>query len=793
MMGLETNIFPVLNTKDLGFKYATYRVRNLRREQDEYFQNKAALVRILSFQLGAPVQVIERNDEPFLVIPNDVTGVPEKVSLVRTVVYLDKVAGDKWLDFMVRNPENDIICLRFVQFMLQAPLWRDSRLWQPSAGMPFFEKKPTEEENGIGRYRGFAVRAVITPSGRIGLCVDIRSKYVYIDPIPVHLNRLEFRQFEGQRCVYRYGHQWYEVRIETLSDLNASEELIQTNEGEVSLLDYIVENCQKPLPAELVELPHDAAVLRYRNNRGEERAVVAGLCYPICDNQDNIMRRLHERAIIPPHIRRDLIGRYVKRYLTNLRFRNVNLKIQEKAELISQQIFTVPDMEFGYGRKLSVQGTIGANQVSLDNLGRKRLDLLRHPKVGFYVKEPFRKQYLILPQTVWDSWGPQFVSDLTRVVNKLYPEGGGYEPEIITYRDRGPRTYREQGRAITEALDEHFLESAYAMVMVHRTTDQQLREHDALAAMVIRDLRKRDIFASVNHSDMGSRCYAMVSDREGELRYEVKQNERGRFFGYLRNVALNKILLTNNFWPFVLASRLHADVAVGIDVKNQTAGFTVIGKRGAFVRTEIQVSQQKEKLLKPQVKMHLEKLLRDEFQRLGEPLCAVVIHRDGRCWQSEIDGTMAAMEKLRNEGVVADDGTLTILEISKTAPVRLRLFEVHKTHQQHTHIKNPQVGTYTIINEVEGFLCSTGRAFPRKGTVQPLPVRCVVGGLPFEQALEDVYALTTLSWTRPEDCSRYPITLKLTDRWLGEEASEFDQDALRYMREEDEQSKRRAS
>jgi hypothetical protein len=617
MMDIETNIFPVLNPEELGFRYDTYRVRNLRREQDEYFQNKESLVRTLSFKLGAPVQAIERNAEPFLVIPSDVTDVPEKVSLVRTVVYLDKVASDTQLDFTVRGPKNDAICLRIVQFMLQAPLWGNTRLWQPSAGGAFFEKEPAEEEGGVGRYRGFAVRAVVAPSGRIGLCVDIRSKYVRTEPIPVHLDRLGFRRFEGQRCVYRYGHQWYEIRVETLSDLNVSEEEIQTDSGVVSLLDYMVDQCRKPLPADLAALPHDAAVLRYRNNRGEERAVAAGLCYPVCDNQEDVTRRLHERAIIPPHIRRELIGRYVERYLTKLRFKEATLRVGSEPERIPQHVFAVPDLEFGNGCKLSVRGTDGSNQVSLDNLGRRRIDLLRRGEVGFYVKEPFRRQYLILPQSVSESWGSQFVRDLTRVVDELYPEGGGYKPEIITYRDRGPRTYRDQGKAIIEALEGHVLEPAYAMVMVHRTTDRQVGEHDALAAMVIRELRERDIFAAVNHSEMGERCYVMVSDKNGTPRYETRQHERTRFSGYLRNVALNKILLTNNFWPFVLASPLHADVTVGIDVKNQTAGFTVIGERGASVRTECQVSQQKEKLLKPQVMTHLIELLRDEYSRLA--------------------------------------------------------------------------------------------------------------------------------------------------------------------------------
>lgn len=162
-----------------------------------------------------------------------------------------------------------------------------------------------------------------------------------------------------------------------------------------------------------------------------------------------------------------------------------------------------------------------------------------------------------------------------------------------------------------------------------------------------------------------------------------------------------------------------------------------------------------------------------------------MIHRDGRCWQSEVDGAVATLEKMKREGVITPGGSLTILEISKSAPVRLRLFEVQRTHEAKPSVQNPQVGLYAIINGTEGFLCSTGRAFPRKGTVQPLHVRCIVEGIPFVNALEDVYALTALAWTRPEDCSRYPVTLKLTDRWLGEEASEFDEDALIYETDED--------
>ncbi len=201
MTDIETNIFPILNLNDLKLQYDTYRVRNLRRDQDEYFQNRDALTRDLSYKLKVPALVVERQDGAYLIVPGDVADVPQKFPLVRTYVYLDKVESRIPLDFNVRNFENDAICLRFIQFMIQAPLFRNNRLWQPSSGMGFFEKTPTEQSDGTGRYRGFGARAAITPAGRIGLCVDAHSKYVRTASLPVHLSRLTFRQFQGQRSV----------------------------------------------------------------------------------------------------------------------------------------------------------------------------------------------------------------------------------------------------------------------------------------------------------------------------------------------------------------------------------------------------------------------------------------------------------------------------------------------------------------------------------------------------------------------------------------------------------------
>ena len=99
------------------------------------------------------------------------------------------------------------------------------------------------------------------------------------------------------------------------------------------------------------------------------------------------------------------------------------------------------------------------------------------------------------------------------------------------------------------------------------------------------------------------------------------------------------------------------------------------------------------------------------------------------------------------------------------------------------------MGTYHILTERDGYVCCTGREFRHPGTSRPLHIRYVGGQMPFKQVLEDIYAQTCLALTRPEDCSRLPFTLKLTDIRLTEHAGGYDEDALAFSGgDEDEDS-----
>ena len=779
MSDLETNVFPITNLRALSSTYRTYRVRGLRASDAEYFQNLQTLVRRLSYSLRSPVTTVQEGGDTLLVVRDDAPEPKSPFQLVRGTAYLDRLPGTRTLDYTASTPATDPIRLRFIQFMLQAPLNSHPQLWQPAAGDPFFEKNAAETLGNLARYQGFAVRAVLTPDGGIGLCVDVKNKFIGTRPLFSHITRDQFRRWKRRHFIYHYGHQWYDIQATELDDLNVTEHQVRRDGEYVTLLDYIVDASRKPIPQELAQLPHDAAVVHYQNNTGESRAAPAALCYPVYDTQEPEVQRFHHTTILPPAERRELIHRFVRQYVQNLRFGGTSVTTSATPLTVPRRMFVVPDFRFGNEKTLSVRGTPGAIRTTLDNIGKTRAALLRDRSAGFFSTDPLSRQYLFLPQSVADSWGTQFQRDLRRAVDELFPQEHSYEPIVVTYNDRKPRTFVDQGNAILEAAQEHCTKPGFAVVMVH-DVNQNSRHHDQLAAMVIRKLRELDVWAAVNHSATGQECYHLTHDRDGQPYYQVRHDKRGKFSGYLRNVALNKVLLTNERWPFVLATPLHADLIVGIDVKHNTAGFTVVARRGESIRTICRTSSQRERLLSEQVKKHLVEIVTDEARTSTEPIVSVVIHRDGRVYDSEVDGARKAMVTLRGQGIVSENATLTILEISKSAPAPLRLFEVFQGTGARIVVENPQVGIHLVVGGADGYLCATGRAFRRAGTVQPLHVRYVDGTMPFEHCLEDLYSLTTLAWTRPEDCTRYPISMKLTDRRLGEDATHFDADALEF-------------
>ena len=472
-MYFETNIFPITNLDQLTSQYRLYKIKGLNREQDDYFRNRQIIIRRLSYQLGSPITIVERAGSPHMVVKSDTEGVPETFNGVGRFVEFEALSDEFTLDYTTRSPENDAICIRFLQFMFQAPLQKNRELWQLGSGQPFFYTAAFSATSAVNRYLGFSVRVVVTHIGGLGFCIDTTNKFVAKQPLPTKMNRDEYARWHGQHCIYHYGHDWFSIKLAGFSDYNVSDHKVPVEKGFVPLLNYINDDCRHPFPPELARLRHDASVVHYQNNRGEERSAPTPLCYPVLGSNHRLVRPLHRSTLLRPYKRREYILQFANRYLTKLKFGDQQVRVARKPTIVKRRTFDIPDIEFGNSKKISTTGTKGATYTSVEGLGKTRARFISNKNVGFFVSDPLATQYLIIPESVADSYGESLKTDLSSVVDAMFPQEHPYTPIVVAYNDRVPNTFNGQGSQILATLDEECQLPGYALVMIHNTDDKK--------------------------------------------------------------------------------------------------------------------------------------------------------------------------------------------------------------------------------------------------------------------------------------------------------------------------------
>lgn len=784
MTTTETNVFPIEGLSEYSAKYRLHRVRGLNPEDEDFYRNLNRLATRLARRLKTPATFVLR-DEPFIVLRADAPQPEPQQLLVRATAIVEPSSEELALDFASLTGDTRPVALRFLQFSLQGAFWRHRELWQPHGGATYFEKRAQSVGQMVALHRGFIARIVDLAAGGFGICVDVRHKYVSKRPLPARLSRQEFNdRFKGSHVIYHYGHEWFEVRLAACNDLTVTEHGFTTDGRKWTLLEYIQEKCADPLPTELANLPKDCAVVHYFNGRDEQMAAPSALCYLVFDTESPQVRREHGRTQLRPDVRHQLVQDFTSRYLREMRMDRQKFSVAQRPLEMARRFLPMPDWRYGNGKVLSLRGGPDKITVSLAELGTKRLALLRDKNAGFFSTDPLQRQFFFIPQSIHRSWGPRFLADLRRSVDEFYPQQDGYSPELIIYNDSTGPTWVDQGTAVLAAAKEQAAQRGFAVVMLHEPGQRRTRKEDELAAFVLRNLYDDfDIRAAVMHTNTGTEAYQLLTQRDGSA-YQARPDKRGKLEGYLRNVALNKVLLTNEKWPFVLADPLRADLTIGVDLKAHHVGFTLIGKGGAHIDTRVHKTRFPEQLRADEFEKHLVEIVRRYHETTGEYAVQIVIHRDGRMFESELKGAKRGLQRLKDDGFIAPHASLTAAEIGKHSAVSVRLFALHRRTATDIQAQNPTIGEYFIPNDTEGYLVSTGYPFAREGTVLPLHVRKVEGALSIEHLLEDLFRLTTLTWSRPEGCSRYPIDIKLNDRRLFEDAGQYDEHEVELHEQE---------
>ncbi|MEM2161120.1 MAG: hypothetical protein QXN55_09225, partial [Candidatus Nitrosotenuis sp.] len=137
-----------------------------------------------------------------------------------------------------------------------------------------------------------------------------------------------------------------------------------------------------------------------------------------------------------------------------------------------------------------------------------------------------------------------------------------------------------------------------------------------------------------------------------------------------------------------------------------------------------------------------------------------------------------------NEGIIDKDYDCNVVEVRKSSLTPLRFFEAESYGGSfNERIENPLIGTYAILGET-AFICNTGRPFRHPGTTKPLQVIKIRGNMLLDNILEDLFNLSNLTWTKIDDCSRDPITIKMTDIRLREVAGDYSKDNFEFSEDD---------
>lgn len=779
-----TNIFKIENLAEISAQYRVFDIKGLKQGK-EYQENKQFLIKKFSNTLRHPVTIVEIENEPKLIVKNDVS-ILSKIKTENEVgrLYFHLYLSEKVFDIDFTNPTNEVrkICLRFLQFDLNGELKRNPNLWQPGTGEPFFLKTP-EIHDGIAIYRGFTFRVIELPEKGFGISIDATRKFASAKPLPYYLTKAEFdKKYKKKTLIYQYK-DWYEIKVMEFHDFTVGEYKI---EG-VSLIDFVRNVIPKPHAPQLANMPNDSSALIYYGSNMSSMSVPSGLCYEVLDFQDTNNGDINRKSIIPPHIRFSEILNIKRQFFSSVKYGKSFLKLSEKTLEAPQRIIPFPEFELGNNAILSVDD-FRPNEFNLaSKITKTRLHRLMNPEIGFYSKSPLPNQLIVLPRSVNDTKGEIFLTLLKKTVNQMYPSDT-YNPELIIYEDKFKQgtDYLEVGNQIINAVKSGFTKAmpGYGVVMIPRLEKKAKREHDKLGALIIRELKKIGFNCSIMHDDTIRECFVYRNTNDGKTQYYIKPEKERKFEGYVRGVAINKILLNCSKWPFVLNQPLNADLTIGVDVKHHTAGFTIIDKLGKNIRTETDETSNKEKLTADQLKSWLYKIVKDEIEIDSKnSIKNIVVHRDGRLFiDTELEGLLQGMKQLKDEMYLAPDAEIHVLEIPKSSLYSVRIFGLTwDNEKKKTIIENPPVGLSYYFNE-EAFLCSTGKEFSQhSGTSNPLNVKFTYGNMNKQELLSDLFKLTTLAFTKPDDCSRVPITIKMNDIKLSDAASEYDEDAYRQM------------
>lgn len=741
---LITNTFRIPLFDDLSVSYRWVHFDDLPVDDEEYDENVQHLATIIGRQLKAPAAPVWRNGEQLLAVAVGNGDVPDKVNLCGAIAKLHVENNIQTLGLRGPNELEQDIAKKFIRWELRNSFYRDRRFWEHYGRQTEREPIPVNEDLGpVAIYRTFGYGIVPSFEGDIELSVDVGFCYLSRLCLQDTLTSEELNGLKFERCLYKFGLDWYPVDVSGPDRKLSEIEYPSKNSGKiVSLYSDIKARWERKGIPEVEELSEQAFALHYKNNEKKTRWAAVPLLHRIYTTEDVEGAGIHYRSILAPHVRRRQIEEIIRNVFSGRNVFGKPLRIDPIMRRIPNLKLKLPRLVFGNDTEVS---------LNKDNLRTVKWDALRAPGVGPYVRTPFDAQFVNLPVSLPAPVAADFASKIKKELQDIYPEP--YEAEIIVYDDTS-RKLSGQLQAIDQAIGER---CGYLLQVLPNYP------HPKLYRFLKRKQSERKIYSQCARASTILSFYVERSPGD----WAVKTSRCHDFASYIRYLSLG-ILAVNRKWLWRLADgTLHYPGYIGIDVYKGTAVFTFAYLDGKDMYFSVGRSSKEEKLSREMVYNVLIDRLPKDFARLGLHPSSIVVFRDGRLCTPDRLGLEDVAAKLRHDTVVPGDFEFSVVEVHKNSAYQPRIF-----WEQNGKIFNPDMGSYREIGSKEAILCTTGNPLLTQGTAEPVHLVVVAGRITILESIKDFYAFSHLGFTSPKACHRLAFPLALADQILRERRPE---------------------
>lgn len=228
---------------------------------------------------------------------------------------------------------------------------------------------------------------------------------------------------------------------------------------------------------------------------------------------------------------------------------------------------------------------------------------------------------------------------------------------------------------------------------------------------------------------------------------------------------------------WVVAEQLNYDAQLVIDVSAQRRFFALSvlinrldGLRPPFALRTLVERKPSSKHETIEREVLCDKIL-ELFQRLPhrefDPLCSLLVLRDGHECGDELEAIEDARKQLVQRGFLTGDAVVHIVDFHKSSEKGVRLWENDNVTRS-----NVLEGTALLLSKGTIVLANTGVATLHQGTADPIMLVANGDGIDMLAVAEDVFASAQLNYSNPRVAQRLPLPLKCTDDELKNRAAQ---------------------